>query len=206
MSNSSQFSLNESNNEPKTLDFIIKKLIDDTKEAGFESIKEQALVDNLFKLNKDNLNEIQKSFNENSINNEETKGKQFEYLLDKLILSTSPFIKYKLPYLLSEAGYKECSMKKYLPIEYINYYCSSKIILSLNLNQKLKFKPSKVKKIKTNSKTSTSNFEVDNNWSSNYEKKLKDPHEFLKIHLIKSVNEAEIKVMNVASDFLHDNI
>jgi hypothetical protein len=30
--------------------------------------------------------------------------------------------------------------------------------------------------------------------TSNYEKKVKEPHEFLKIHLIKSINDEDIKV------------
>jgi hypothetical protein len=158
-------------------------------------LESQNLVDYLFKSNIDeneHSDEIHKLFNKINLQNDEIKRRQFEYLLEKLILSCSPFVKYKIPFLLSEIGNKYSSLRKYVPSDYTNYY-NSNILSSLNLNEELKFKINVQKKLKNNS-IEVINLDLDNNWPYNYEKKMKNPHEFLKIHLIKSVNDSEIKV------------
>ena len=171
----------------ETVDSILRKQIEVIKE-GF-LIKENEKINYLFNEEEDEGEEqkMKKSlmFNKENFKNEEIKRKQFEYLLDKLILSSSQFVKYNIPYLLSERGYKECSLKTYLPIDYINYYYDSKILSVLNLNDNEE---------KLNTKTTKMTLKNDVDWSLNYEKKVKEPHQFLKIHLIKSINDEEIKV------------
>jgi hypothetical protein len=161
--------------EEKTIDSILRKQIESIKEKYFNNDEKMNFVDYLF----DDIENKEEMFNG------ENKMKQFEYLLDKLILSSSQFVKYSIPYLLSEKGYKECSLKSYLPIDYINYYYDSNILSALNLNERGRLKV--ISKCFKNE----SNFD----WTtSNYEKKVKEPHEFLKIHLIKSINDEDIKV------------
>jgi len=161
--------------EEKTIDSILRKQIESIKEKYLNNDEKMNFVDYLF----DDIENKEEMFNG------EIKMKQFEYLLDKLILSSSQFVKYSIPYLLSEKGYKECSLKSYLPIDYINYYYDSNILSALNLNERGRLKV--ISKCFKNE----SNFD----WTtSNYEKKVKEPHEFLKIHLIKSINDEDIKV------------
>jgi hypothetical protein len=162
--------------EEKTIDSILRKQIESIKDKYLNNDEKRNFVDYLF----DDIDE-----NKEEKFNKEIKRKQFEYLLDKLILSSSQFVKYSIPYLLSEKGYKECSLKSYLPIDYINYYYDSNILSALNLNERGRLK------VRSKCFKNESNFD----WTtSNCEKKVKEPHDFLKIHLIKSINDEEIKV------------
>ena len=176
--------------EVKTVDSIIRKLMEDIKEKNSLE-KDENFVDYLSKSS--NNNEIENLFKKDNLKINELRGKQFQYLLDKLVLSSSPFVKYRIPYLLSEKGYKECTLKRYLPASYINYYHDSNILLALNFNEKLKFKTFK-KNISPTHNTNDSLETSNNDGITNYEKKFKETHEFLKIHLIKSANDDEIKV------------
>lgn len=105
-----------------------------------------------------------------------------------------------MPYLLTQHGLKMCSVRQYVPSKYINYY-NSQILQTLTKSNNSNEKIFTSYKRKYQSKSQTKqNFDViDDNcvddWPFNYEKKLKEPHKFLNVHLIKPLSDPEIKVM-----------
>ena len=107
-------------------------------------------------------------------------NRNFKLLIDDLILSISPFIRYHMPYLLTENN--ACPLKVYLPADYVHYFKSN--ILLQDTQTALAHLPSP-QQIDTQSISSSgSNFDSGNN-----------VHEFLLMHLTKSFDNVEIKKM-----------
>jgi hypothetical protein len=104
-------------------------------------------------------------------------NRSFKLLIDDLILSISPFIIFQMPYLLVETSTD--SLKSYLPRSYMNYLKSN--ILLQDFQDSVSSK-------------SSSNSSLNNNNISNYNRENNESlHEFLLVHLTKSLNDEEIK-------------
>ncbi|CAF0732180.1 unnamed protein product [Brachionus calyciflorus] len=138
------------------------------------------------------LEESNKSVDKSEIEDQETKNnlkleiceqhkekntinlnRNFKLLIDDLHLSCSPFIKFKMPYLLIENT--NDPLKKYLPENYMNYLKSNILLLDSHL-----VTHSIVSPIRPNSDQTV----TDDN---------KQLHEFLLMHLTKSFDDLEIK-------------
>ena len=105
-------------------------------------------------------------------------NRSFKLLIDDLILSISPFITFQMPYLLVETS--NDPLRSYLPKTYMNYLKSN--ILLQDCQDSVSSKSSSNGSLNNNTNNSTSNKE--NNDSL---------HEFLLLHLTKSLNDDEIK-------------
>lgn len=110
--------------------------------------------------------------------NEKTSSnlnRNFKLLIDDLHLSCSPFIKYKMPYLLLEDT--SDPLKKYLPNNYMNYLDSFILLLD--------------SQCVTNGSIISPN-RSNNNRETNEEIKTKI-HQFLSMHLTRSFGDKEIQ-------------
>jgi 1-phosphatidylinositol-3-phosphate 5-kinase len=175
------------------------------------SVNQSPLDDLNFKINKDDDDDEENMINKNDENNDEFNNqaesassdlklkiceqhkekssismtRNFKLLLDDLILSISPFIKYQLPYLLSDTSAQD-PLKNYLPKSYINYLQSSILLMD---------SPSVSSNNSSSNSGTTPNSNGDSKSSSakiNHNPNGKD-HEFLSIHLTKSFDDLEIR-------------
>ncbi len=112
--------------------------------------------------------------------------RNFKLLLDDLLLSCSPFIRYQVPYLLSEASNVNDPLKKYLPATYINYLQSNILLMDSHSGFTT---PQSVQSSSSSLEASASK---DSNGEANRQSQNK-LHEFLSIHLTKSFDDLEVK-------------
>ncbi len=123
-----------------------------------------------------------------------SRSLKFKYFLDKMLLSSSPFVKYTLPYLLSEHGLDKCSLRTYLPANYTALYDSdvfSNLTDSSPPHKRL-FKRATKRAGKLSDATGL-NDSIEN-WPNKYDKVFKEPHAFLSLHLTKSLDDEDIWV------------
>jgi hypothetical protein len=131
---------------------------------------------------------------------EHSKSHKFKHLLNKLILSCSPFVKYTLPYLLSDQGLNQCSLGKYLASIQTDRYDTDMFMNLKSLSEhNWRLKKTKKEAKKANETTDDSNGFSDE-WPYKYEKQVVGPHAFLNMHLTRSLNDQDIRVSRFEFD------
>jgi hypothetical protein len=132
------------------------------------------------------LKEEEKKLNKMDENmSNESIEPRFKQILEERILSSSPFIKFNLPFLVNSTLFSKCSLLKYLQASYFDNFKSK--FLSENKLQLVK-----KKKKKLNYDEYSLNPII--NWPSDFEKHFNSQHEYLRIHLTKTTDDLNIKV------------
>lgn len=169
---------------------LIKKEIS-VDQSPLEEVKFNSL--NLTEINQDISSDQKKlesiSLNESLTNNRELRltlcernntndlNRNFKLLIDDLLLSISPFISFMMPYLLVQSN---DPLKPYLPNSYMNYLKSNILLEDCQDS--------------VSSNSSSNNSLNNNNNGLNLIKNDNESlHEFLLLHLTKSLNDEEIK-------------
>ena len=106
------------------------------------------------------------------------KLKNFKLLLDDLILSCSPFLNYKMPYLLTENP--NDFIRVYLPSSFMKVYLESTILLNDGLSPNVNSHHKMKELLKATNLSDASLL-------------TKNQHDFLKLHLTKSLTDSEIR-------------
>ncbi len=156
-------------------DLETKTLKDNNDQKKLELNNETNLNDSLYQNRELRLTICEKN-KPNNLN------RSFKLLIDDLMLSISPFITFQMPYLLVET--LNDPLKSYLPKSYMNYLKSNILLQDCQDYVSSKTSSSSSLSNNNNNNNNTSNSNKDNNESL---------HEFLLLHLTKSLNDEEIK-------------
>lgn len=109
----------------------------------------------------------------------------FKKALEEFILSSSPFIKFNLPFLIDSTINSKCSLLKYLPTS-----CFKNLTSNLIAYKKLQL----VRKKKKQLNNDDYSFNPIKNWPNDFKKYFNSQHEYLKIHITKPTDDLDIKV------------